>query len=103
VLHAAALESLLSKELRYVGSKYPICSVFRLRKFVARQWTINAGQILKMVMQIGELDLTDMRVLEDQLVGVDVAYFIQVIAALKEKDPVKVNAAYLCEILDRMF
>lgn len=102
-LHPAALESLLSKELRYVGSKYPICSVFRLRKFIARQWTINAGQILKMAMQISSLDLTDMRVLEDQLVGVDVAYFIQVIDALKEKDPEKVNAAYLVEILDRMF
>lgn len=102
-LHAAALESLLSKELRYVGSKYPICSVFRLRKFIARQWTINAGQILKMIMQINELDLQDLRVLEDQLFGVDVAYFIEVIEKLKEKDPEKVNAAYLVEILDRMF
>lgn len=103
VLHAAALESLLAKELRYVGSKYPICSVFRLRKFIARGWTINAGQMLKMCLQISELDLSNVKVLEDQLVGVDVAYFIQVIEAVKEKDPEKVNAAYLVEILDRMF
>lgn len=102
-LHKAALESLLAKELKYVGSKYPICSVFRLRKFIARQWTINAGQILKMCMQISELDLKDLKVLEDQLTGVDVAYFIQVVEALKEKDPEKVNSAYLVEILDRMF
>lgn len=102
-LHQAALESLLAKELRYVGSKYPICSVFRLRKFIARGWTINAGQMLKMCLQISELNLKDIAVLEDQLVGVDVAYFVQVIEALKEKDPEKVNAAYLVEILDRMF
>lgn len=102
-LRQPALESLLARELRYVGSKYPICSAIRMRKFIRRGWTINAGQILKMVMQISELDLKDIRVLEDQLTGVDVAYFIQVIEALKEKDPEKVNAAYLVEILDRMF
>lgn len=102
-LHQAALESLLAKELRYVGSKYPICSIFRLRKFIGRQWTINAGQILKIALQISELNLKDIKVLEDQLTGVDVAYFIEVVNKLKEKDPEKVNSAYLVEIIDRMF
>lgn len=103
VLRPAALEALLSRELRYVGSKYPICSVMRLRKFIGRGWTVNAGQILKMAMQISELDLTDPKVLEDQLTGVDSAYFMQLIEKLNEKDPEKVNAAYLVEIIDRMF
>lgn len=102
-LRPAALESLLSKELRYVGSKYPICSMIRTRKFIRRHWTINAGQMLKMAWQISELDLKDFNVLQDQLTGVDVAYFAQVVSALKEKDPEKVNAAYLVEVLDRMF
>lgn len=103
VLRREALETLLARELRYVGSKYPICSLIRLRKFIGRGWTVNAGQILKACMQISELDLKDIRVLEDQLTGVDAAYFLQVISALKEKDPEKVNAAYLIEIIDRMF
>ena len=103
VLRKEALECLLTKELLYVGSKYPICSIFRLRKFIRRGWMINAGQILKICMQISELDLTNINVLQDQTTGVDVAYFIEVINKLKEKDPVKVNVAYLCEILDRMF
>lgn len=103
VLHKDALESLLSKELRYVGSKYPVCSLFRLRKFIQRQWTINAGQILKIALQVSELDLKDHKVLEDQLTGVDVAYFIELVSKLKEKDPAKVNSAYLVEIIDRMF
>ena len=102
-LRPEALEALLSRELRYVGSKYPICSLIRLRKFIRRGWTINAGQILKMVWQVSELDLTSIDVLEDQLTGVDVAYFIQLVDALREKDPQKVNAAYLIEIIDRMF
>lgn len=102
-LRQPALEALLSRELRYVGSKYPICSVIRLRKFIKRGWTINAGQILKMLMQVSELDLTDPKVLEDQLTGVDSAYFLEVMRNVREKDPEKVNAAYLVEIIDRMF
>lgn len=103
VLCQAALESLITRELRYVGSKYPVCSIMRLRKFIKRGWTINAGQILKMVMQVDALDLTDINVLEDQLTGVDCAYFVQVLEKLKDKDPTKINAAYLVEIIDRMF
>lgn len=102
-LKAEALESLLSKSLVYRGSKYPLCSVIRSRKFIERGWRINAGQYLKMAMQISALDLTGHTVLEEQLTGVDVAYFAEVIEKIKEKDPAKVDAAYLTEIIDRMF
>jgi hypothetical protein len=103
VLRQPALESLLARELRYVGSKYPICSVIRLRKFIKRGWTVNAGQILKMMLQISGLDLKDHKVLQDQLTGVDAAYFVQLVSMVKENDPEKVNSAYLVEIIDRMF
>ena len=103
VLRTAAMESLLARELRYVGSKYPICSIVRLRKFIERGWRVNAGQILKMAMQISELDLKDLKVLEDQLTGVDTAYFVQLIERMREKDPEKVDSAYLVEIIDRIF
>lgn len=103
VLRQRALEALLARELVYVGSRYPVCSVIRLRKFIKRGWTINAGQILKILMQVSALHLTNVEVLQDQLTGVDCAYFTEVIAKLKENDPQKVNAAYLIEIIDRMF
>lgn len=103
VLRTEALECLLTKELRYIGSRYPLCSLIRARKFIQRDWTINAGQFLKISMQISDLNLRDFRVLEEQLVGMDVAYFAQVLSALKEKDPQKVNTAYLTEIIDRIF
>ena len=102
-LRPAALEALLSKELRYVGSKYPICSLVRLRKFITRGWHVNAGQIVKMAMQISELDLKDFKVLEDQLTGVDTAYFVQLLERMKDKDPEKVDAAYLIEVIDKIF
>lgn len=102
-LNQGALECLLAKELQYVGSKYPLCSIIRTRKFIARGWTINAGQFLKMILQVRELDLFDKRVLEEQLIGVDSAYFSQVIDAMKELDPTKMNAAYLSVIIDKIF
>jgi len=103
VLNQKALEALLARELRYVGSKYPLCSIMRMRKFIGRGWTINAGQILKAVMQLQELDLKDPEILEDQLTGVDSSYFLEVITKLKENDPEKINTAYLIEIVDRLF
>lgn len=103
VLRKEALEALLSRTLVYRGSLYPLCSVIRSRKFIERGWRINAGQYLKMAMQISELDMKDHRVLEEQLTGVDVAYFAEVIQKIQDKDPARVDAAYLTEIIDRMF
>jgi len=98
-----ALECLLSRTLVYHGSQYPLCSIIRSRKFIERGWRINAGQYLKMAMQVSELDLSNHLVLEEQLTGVDVAYFSEVIQKIKAKDPNKVDATYLLEIINRMF
>ena len=67
-----------------MGSKYPLCSIIRTRKFIQRGYTINAGQYLKMAMQLNELDLKDVSVLQDQLIGVDSAYFDMVIRCNKK-------------------
>jgi hypothetical protein len=56
-----------------------------------------------MAMQISELDLCNHEVLEEQLTGVDVAYFSEVISKIKDKDPERVDATYLVEVIDRMF
>lgn len=106
-INQPALESLITKELKYFGSKYPIASVIRTKKFTARGWTCNAGQYLKMCFQISELDLNDMEVLEDQLTGVDVAYFSMLIAAIREKktnDPnFNFGYEYISTIIDKIF
>jgi len=103
VLKPEALEAILAKELRYVGSKYPVCSLIRTRKFIGRGWRINAGQYLKIIYQASKLDLDDFEVLKDQLLGVDSAYFSNLIDRLKEKDSGRVDGVYLCEILEQTF
>jgi hypothetical protein len=102
-----ALECIINKELFYIGSKYPLCSIIRTRKFIKRGYTINAGQYLKMCMQLNELNLKNIEVLKDQLVGVDSAYFDRVINAIaekKEKEPDwELENSYLFEIINRVF
>lgn len=102
-MRAAAMEAILSRELRYIGSKYPICSMIRVRKFVGRGWTINAGQFVKMAWQISELNLKDIEVLKEQLVGVDSTYFMAMISDLRERDNEHVDASYLMTLIDKLF
>ena len=106
-LNPVALECILNKELRYVGSKYPICSLIRTRKFIKRGWQINAGQYVKMAFQISKLDLTNIYVLEDQLVGVDSIYFLNFIKNLQKSNAnnpeFKLTQDYLTTVIDKIF
>lgn len=104
-----ALESLHNKRLVYTGSRYPLCSLFRMRKFMSRGWTINAGQIVKMAWQIHELELSNPYVLEEQLIGVDYAYFVEILGLLQAKQKEEksgdktVDGTYLMELIDKFF
>lgn len=85
VTNTMSLECVLSRRLVYTGSKYPICSIMRSKKFLQRthkdnrRWTMDVGQYLKMVVQASVMDLSSPRVMFDQLCGVDTAYFHWVI------------------------
>lgn len=107
VLNQRALEAILNKELFYIGSKYPICSLIRTRKFIKRGWQINAGQYVKIAYQISELDLNNIYVLEDQLVGVDSIYFLNFISNLKIKQmkdkEFTLSRDYLTTVIDKIF
>lgn len=102
-LRKEALECLLSRELKYQGSKYPLCSIIRTRKFIKRGWQINAGQYLKMCMQLNEFNLFDVKVLEDQLTGVDVTYFETIISAIRNKKDKEFDAEYVVKLVDAIF
>lgn len=106
-LKASALESILSKTLHYTGSLYPICSLFRMRKFLERGWRISAGEILKMAWQVNDLDLQDMNVIREQLTGCDQAYMsnlIRVMNEAKTSNPeMKVDTLYIVELVDKVF
>lgn len=106
ILPNAALLSIINKRLKYKTSKYPLCSLIRTRKFLKAGWHIDAGQYVKMAWDLNELDLKDVKVLEDQMVGVDAAYFREVVELLNEKTEngtKPIEDSYVIEVIDRVF
>ena len=106
-LPVKSLECIINKELYYSGSKYPLCSIIRTRKFIERGYHINAGQFVKMALDLNELNLKDFNVFKDQLMGVDSLYFTQAIGAIqrrKEEDEnFNPDKEYLFEVINRIF
>lgn len=104
VTNIKALESLLTRQLSYQGSLYPVTSIIRAKKFILRKWNINAGEYLKIMFQISQLDLSNIDVLEDQLIGVDVAYFGTLITALRNAPKgTEITSTYIGAIIDKIF
>lgn len=102
VLNIDALTSIMSKTLRYQGSLYPLTSIIRIKKFLNRGWNISAGEMLKIMFQISELDLTNPDVLEEQLIGVDIAYFGRLVEILRDNEH-KIDSHFLNIIIDKVF
>lgn len=102
-LDPEALECLLSRTLIYRGSLYPIASIFRMKKFIERGWRISAGQQLKIMWQISEMNLKDHDVIREAITGVDAAYLHQLVDALSKTDVDKIDSAYVSTIIDKIF
>jgi hypothetical protein len=87
------------KELIYTGSRYPLSSFLRTRKYIKKGWTISAKESLKIALELAKYDLTDLIVLRDQLMGVDPLYMLSV---LKEIEGKKWEIDELIEKLDNL-
>lgn len=107
VRNLAAMESIITKQLKYQGSHYPLTSIIRAKKFLKRGFNMGAGELLKIMFQIGGLNLEDPDVLEEQLIGVDVAYFDQIIKGLRneyDKNPeFKIDSVWFNDLIDKIF
>ena len=102
VTNKEALESILTKQLKYQGSLYPLTTIIRIKKFIKRWWNISAWEMLKVMFQISELDLKNPDVLEEQLIWVDIAYFSVLIEALRWVDK-DLDSHYINTLIDRIF
>ena len=107
VLPPEALESIVNRQLIYRGSKYPLSSIIRTRKFIQRDWNITGGEYLKMCLQLSLLDLTDVNVLSDQLAGVDTSYFMAIIEIIRKTQsdhPERsIDSHYIGTLVDKFF
>lgn len=74
-LPMSSLVALAARNLYYSPTPFPVSALFRVRKYLVRDYKINAGELLKIAIDISELDLGNPEVLRAQLIGVDIAYF----------------------------
>lgn len=107
VTNIKALESIMTRQLYYQGSLYPLTTIFRMKKFIKRGWNVNAGEMLKAMFQISKLDLSDLNVLEDQIAGIDVMILgalVEVLKKKRESDPdFTLTFEYLVSLIDKLF
>ncbi len=107
VTNVNALEAVLAKRLIYSGSKFPLCSFIRTRKFIQRGWTIDAGQFVKMGLQLSQMDLFDPKVLIQQLIGVDTTYFSWLLDELTKPEHLtkegKIDGNHAMRLINYMF
>jgi hypothetical protein len=110
VFRPEAMKSLLTNELRYGafgtgGTQYPVAALFRARKFIERGWKINAGELFKIAFAISKLDLTNAKVLQEQLVGVDLLLFAEFLEKIEAKniDLSKVDMGYVFNLMEEVF
>jgi hypothetical protein len=84
VTNVEALACLLTRELRYQGSRYPLAALIRSYKFVDRGFQRpHAGHLLVLTQELAGLNWHDPHVWYDQLTGVDFAYFHEVITRIR--------------------
>ena len=93
------MSAVLQKSLVYKHSLYPLCSLLRTRKFLARGWSINLPNMLRIITDVKALDFNNMYLMRDQLLGVDVAYIAWMLENLNEAQ----SWAQFIEDLDRAF
>jgi hypothetical protein len=98
-----ALQATLERRMYYFGSRFPVASIFRMRKFIERGWRISAGEMVKIMFDVSQLDLTDITTLREQSIGMDSAYFNQVISILIERGEADLDRSYLFKVLDEVF
>lgn len=105
IYNESALTSTFEKRLRYFGSKFPVASIFRMKKFVERGWRISAGEMLKIQYDVSKLDLDDIKVLRQQSIGMDSAYFSQVIQLLHDRQTTneQIDRTYLFQAIEAAF
>lgn len=67
------------------GSEYPICALFRTKKYQARGYTLSGGEMVKIAFAINKLNLNNMTTLKDQLMGIDTVYLNTILSSLEIK------------------
>lgn len=68
-----------------VNAPYPIASLWRLKKYLGRGYTLGAVDAIKLAMRIHSIDLSNRRTLKEHLLGVDTLFLKELTDKLGEE------------------
>jgi len=80
---------LAKRRLVYSGaSKYPICAMYRTKKYVARGYELPGATIMHITLSIVQLKIESYKDLKEQLMGIDTMYLQKLLEAKQPDAPV---------------
>lgn len=86
VLHKNFLLDLSKRMLCFnENAPYPLCSLFRLRKFMKRGFSISGSEIIKLGLSVNNLKITNYKELREHLLGIDTLFLKDLTDTLLEK------------------
>ena len=97
-------QDIAAKKLVYLGSShYPICAMYRTKKYAARGYTVPGSTIMHIALSIVRLDIKTYRDLKDQLMGIDTIYLQGLLSGDKYADALPVDyATFLVEAFEEI-
>jgi hypothetical protein len=87
LLHPDFLRHIAQRRLVFnINSGYPICALFRTRKFMARGYKMSGVEALKIGLRIEKLGMTTMADLRKQMMGIDTMFLRELTDALNKPE-----------------
>lgn len=82
-------QDLTKRRLVYSGnSQYPICAMYRTKKYVERGYTLPGATIMHIALCIVQLKIENYKELKEQLMGIDTIYLQKLLEAKSPDAPV---------------
>lgn len=89
---ARFLEDIASRKLVYLGnSKYPICALFRTKKYQERGYKLPGGTVMHIALSIVRLEIKTYKELKMQLMGIDTMFLQNLLNQAKYDENIPVN------------
>lgn len=77
-------QDLGARKLVYLGaSKYPICALWRTKKYQARGYSVPGSTIMHIALSIVRLEINTYKQLKEQLLGIDTMYLQDLLGSSK--------------------
>lgn len=83
-----------------IAAKYPICSLYRARKFIRRGFHFSGIEAIKLGLRIQALEIETYKQLREQLMGIDTLFLKDLTDSLKGQDEKKYDMNEFFETLE---